>query len=118
LLASKGKLVLIYPNPHSFDSEWFKEFWFHWDPPRHLIFPAPQSFRDYARKIGFQNFKVSSIVAKHCWTNSKAYQMGLHPDKDQPKLSLTENLALWYQRLITKLGAHKGSEIILVLEKP
>ena len=118
LLASGGKLVLIYPNPHSIDSEWYKEYWYAWDPPRHLIFPTPQSFRDYAYKIGFKNFKVNSIVAKHCWTNSKAYQMGLHPDKDQPELSLTEKMGLWYQRLITKLGADKGSEIILVLEKP
>lgn len=117
LLSRKGKLVLIYPNPHSFDSEWYKEFWYHWDPPRHLIFPAPQSFKEYARKVGFKNFKVNTVVAKHCWTNSKAYQMGLHPDKTQPELSLKENIGLLYQRFITRLGQNKGSEIIVVLEK-
>lgn len=118
LLAGKGKLVLIYPNPHSFDSEWFEEYWFNWDPPRHLIFPTPQSFTDHAHKIGFKDFKVNSIAAKHCWTNSKAYKLGSHPDKVQPKLSLAENIGLGYQLLMTKVGMIKGSEIIVVLEKP
>ncbi len=118
LLSPKGKLVLIYPNPHSFDSEWYKDFWYAWDPPRHLVFPTPESFKDYAYQIGFKDFKVNSIVAKHCWSNSKAYQMGLHPDKTQPELGFKENLGLWYQRLITKFGMNKGSEVIVVLEKP
>ena len=118
LLSSKGKLVLIYPNPQSSDSEWYKNYWYAWDPPRHLIFPTPQSFKDYAFEIGFTGFKVNTIAAKHCWTNSKAYQLGLHPDENQPELSLKENLGLWYQRIMTTLGAQKGSELIVVLEKP
>ena len=118
LLAPQGRLVLIYPNPHSFDSRWFGECWFHWDPPRHLIFPTPQSFTDHARRLGFVNIKVDSVVAKHCWINSKAYRMGLHPDQTQPGLSLTERLALLFQRSLTGLGFKKGSELIVVLEKP
>ena len=118
LLAAGGKLVLIYPNPHSFDSRWFKQYWFHWDAPRHLIFPTPESFTEYARRLGFVNIKVNSIVAKHCWLNSKAYKMGSHPDKKLPRLSFTEQLGFLFQRFITRLGARQGSELIVVLEKP
>ena len=118
LLAGNGRLVLIYPNPHSFDSRWFREYWYHWDPPRHLIFPTPESFTDHARRLGFVNIKVNSIVAKHCWLNSKAYKMGLHPDENLPDLNFSERLGYWYQRFITRLGATAGSELIVVLEKP
>jgi hypothetical protein len=72
---------------------------------------------DYAHQIGFKNFRFSSYAARHCWTNSKAYQLGLHPDKSQPELSWTEKIGFWYQRFMTRLGANKGSEVIVVLEK-
>ncbi|HVE57175.1 MAG TPA: class I SAM-dependent methyltransferase, partial [Pyrinomonadaceae bacterium] len=39
LLASQGKLVMIYPNPESLDSKWFDRDWFAWEVPRHLILP-------------------------------------------------------------------------------
>lgn len=118
LLASKGKLVLIYPNPNSLDAKWFNTDWFAWEVPRHLTLPSVRAVREMARKTGFVNLKIKTGFAGHLWGSSKAYKVGLHPEKDNPALSIPEKMGFYYQYLTTKLGGSEGSEIIAVLEKP
>lgn len=36
LISEKGKIFIAVPNPASYDSQYYKEFWAAWDPPRHL----------------------------------------------------------------------------------
>jgi len=119
LLADGGKVVLFYPNPHSFGARWNKTDWFPWEVPRHLIFASPKSLKLLARETGFSEAEVFTRArySEVHWSWSKAYKLGLNPDKISPALAFTEKLAVFAEKFLTKLGLEKGWEIVAILEK-
>lgn len=119
LLDCSGKIILFYPNPHSFGASWHKTNWFPWEVPRHLVFPTLKGLKLIAEAAGFSKTTVITRVAYSSvqWISSKAYQNQQHPDKVRPDLSLTENIGLFTEYLLTRLRFAKGCEIVAVLEK-
>ena len=117
LLIPGGKVVLLFPNSGSSDASWFKEFWFPWDPPRHLVLPSAKAIADLATRAGFEVSKCYTNTAKWVWKNSKAYKLNKHPDGFNAELDLTENLAFNVQRLKNAAGFPVGSELVAVLKK-
>lgn len=117
LLEERGKLVLIYPNPNAFDARWFKENWFAWEAPRHLILPSARVMAELAAGSGFAQPRIRSRVASHLWTKSLAYELGFHPEKGPPPLRFSHKVGLLIQRIMNSLGWKAGSELIVVMEK-
>lgn len=48
-----GLLLIEFPNIDSFQAGFFKQNWFHLDPPRHLNFFKPKPFVAELKKFGF-----------------------------------------------------------------
>jgi SAM-dependent methyltransferase len=117
LLDDGGKLVMFWPNCDSSDAKWFKEFWFHWDAPRHLIFPTSEIVRTRAGKIGFASCTIRSNAERWVWQNSKAYSLGVRPNESLPNLNTKELLGYRCQRVRLRQGAIVGSEISATLQK-
>lgn len=119
LLADGGKIVMFYPNPHSFSADWNTTNWFHWDPPRHLIFPTPKTIKLLAKNATFSEAKVftRAYYLSVQWVSSKAYKNHLHPDKVRPELNLTEKFGLFIEHFLTKVGFEKGWETVAILKK-
>ena len=40
LLVDNGRVVFVYPNSNSLGARVYKEYWFPWEVPRHLIIPS------------------------------------------------------------------------------
>ena len=119
LLASGGKAVFFYPNPHALGAAWYKTFWFAWEVPRHLILPTPRSLRNLAAQAGFKKSKIKTraFYPHEVWISSTAYTRGMNPDKERPPLSLSEKLGVLAERALTRLGFETGWEVVAVLEK-
>lgn len=54
LLHKKGYLMISLPNFASFESQVFKQFWFHLDIPRHLYHFTQNWLIDYLDSLGFR----------------------------------------------------------------
>jgi SAM-dependent methyltransferase len=117
VLDAKGKLVMVFPNPEAFDARWFKNKWFAWEVPRHLILPAQKILPKMAKNAGFSSCSVTSRTARHYWTKSLAYQVSRHPERDEPGLGLQQAAGFAFQRFGINLGMGFGSESIVVLKK-
>lgn len=119
LLAPGGRLVLSYPNPTSWGASCFGSEWFPWDCPRHLVFPAREALRGLAKATGFRTASVRSRsrFTEEQWVRSKAYRLGLHPERDRPRLSWKEMVQMGAGRVGTAMGLNSGWEILAVLTK-
>lgn len=53
ILKPNGVLVIEFPNIDSWQSNCFKNHWFHIDPPRHLNFFKPTKFIEELKQFGF-----------------------------------------------------------------
>jgi SAM-dependent methyltransferase len=54
LLKKDGCLLIALPNPESWDSRHFREYWAAWDVPRHLWHFSPENIVRLAGKYGFR----------------------------------------------------------------
>lgn len=119
LLTDNGKVVMFYPNPHSFGAQWHKTNWFPWEIPRHLIFPTSKAVKIIASRVGFSEATVftRSYCSSVQWISSKAYKYQQHPDKVRPDLDLVEKAGLLTERILGIVGLEKGCETIVVLRK-
>jgi len=119
LLADGGKIVMFYPNPHSFGAEWHNTDWFPWEVPRHLVFPTPKAIKLLADETGFSDTEVftRAFYSSVHWISSKAYKKSLNPEEERLNLDLTEKIGLFTEHFLTKLGFEKGWEIVSILKK-
>jgi SAM-dependent methyltransferase len=118
LLKDGGKVVLFYPNPNSLGSTYFGNFWFAWDPPRHLIFPSASGLRLLSERAGFRECKIDARAAytEVQWGLSKAYQNGLSADQNVP-LGVPERVGTYLEKTLAASGVNKGWEIVAELNK-
>lgn len=119
LLTEDGKLVMFYPNHLSVGTYWFKTDWYHWDPPRHLIFPSSKAVKMIAEEAKFSSTEIytQAYYSTDQWICSKAYKNNLNPNNDRPDLNLFEKIGLSTEHVLTKIGFEKGWETVAVLKK-
>lgn len=58
LLNQNGKLLIAVPNADSFEARVFKENWFHYSYPFHLIHFTPKSAKIMLQKAGFEPISI------------------------------------------------------------
>jgi SAM-dependent methyltransferase len=117
LLRPGGRAVLVYPNPDSLGARLFREYWFPWDPPRHLIFPSPAAVAALAASPDWSSVRVRTTArsAPYMFNNSRAYRAGRSTDWSEPSRG-DRALALW-EGILVAVGLPRGEEIVCTLRK-
>jgi 2-polyprenyl-3-methyl-5-hydroxy-6-metoxy-1,4-benzoquinol methylase len=120
ILAPGGRAVLIYPNVESLGARMFREDWFSWEAPRHLVLPAARAIRKAVDDIGLVTASLKSSATGVEWT--VAYSR--HYRKRKPfklhNISLTfqDRLFAFCERALVAMGLKLGEELVIVIEKP
>lgn len=118
LLAPGGRAVFFYPNPESLGARFFNSAWYHWDAPRHLVFPTTRGIAKAARSVGLIPLKVNTTARFAQWALacSRSYQAGRPIGATCPD---SWDCGMGYlERVLIRFGAGVGEEIIAVLVKP
>jgi SAM-dependent methyltransferase len=117
LLKPGGSAVLVYPNPDSLGARHFREYWFPWDPPRHLIFPTPGAVASLASPPDWSGVRVRTTArsAPYMFNNSRAYRAGRSTDWSPPSRG-DRLLGLW-EGFLVAMGLPRGEEIVCTLRK-
>lgn len=120
LLAPGGRVVLVYPNPDAFGASLFRVHWAHWDPPRHLVFPARSALNGVAQLVNLTLTTVRTSDNRNtAWMNavSRHIREG-GSTMDAVMITLRDRLPAVLSRMLIGLGFPWGDELIVVLEKP
>ena len=117
LLTPGGKVVLVYPNPYSLGTKFYRTFWFPWDPPRHLTFPSLHALGKVSADLGYQlTTRTTGRTGKYCSAKSRLYRNKkkiteqVFPDTWDSMFEYAENISIFF-------GLSVGDEIISVLRK-
>jgi SAM-dependent methyltransferase len=62
LLAPRGRVVFVYPNPRALGARVFGASWYPWEVPRHLVFPSRRALADLARRAGLAPVRVRTAA--------------------------------------------------------
>jgi 2-polyprenyl-3-methyl-5-hydroxy-6-metoxy-1,4-benzoquinol methylase len=118
LLAPRGRLVLIYPNPESFGARYFKSFWFPWEAPRHLVLPSGRSLAGQAVELDLIPLKVTTSAhhSPSFFALSRAYKAGNAANLLRSEPGRTDRVMGYFARTLVRLGLFVGEEIVIVLE--
>jgi 2-polyprenyl-3-methyl-5-hydroxy-6-metoxy-1,4-benzoquinol methylase len=119
LLNEGGTAVLNYPNPYSVGARWYGSNWFHWDPPRHLVFPPGSILEDLAADAGFSEIAVGtrSRFTNSQWAHSKNREKRSGAGDAVPQLGIIERIGVLVETMLTRSGFSKGWEITATLKK-
>ena len=64
-LVPGGRLLLSLPNVESFEAERFGGDWFHFDVPRHLVFPPSRTLRTVFEELGVRHVETVPFSAEY-----------------------------------------------------
>ena len=64
-LVPGGRLLLSLPNVESFEAERFGGDWFHFDVPRHLVFPPSRTLRTVFEELGVRHVETRPFSAEY-----------------------------------------------------
>ena len=71
LLKPDGLLYIEVPNARSFGAKLDREFWFHWDMPRHIWGFDPISLTRLVEAVGFKVTRMTTLLApSHDWAET------------------------------------------------
>lgn len=117
LLAPAGRAVLVYPNTRSLGARLFAQFWFAWDPPRHLVLSPSETIVDAATRVGLSpvRTRTSARSAPAVLANSRAYRAGRKANETGP--GVTDRLLGLLEKVLVRLGFGVGEEVVIVLGK-
>ncbi len=116
LLKPGGRLVALWPNPDSLGARVFRESWFAWDAPRHLVLPSPSAIRALVEGTGLDVRRARTLWrwgADHAM-QSAAYRRGEGLQSGVP--------GGWQRgfggvgRALVGLGLDVGEEVLVQLE--
>jgi SAM-dependent methyltransferase len=121
LLASDGRLVLVYPNPSALTARTFGRFSCVFEPPRHLVLPTVGAALSLVRSIGFADARAGTL-ARHAaayFAASRAQRAGGRWDWSRPRgPALADRALAATEAVLVGLGAPLGEEIVLRARKP
>jgi 2-polyprenyl-3-methyl-5-hydroxy-6-metoxy-1,4-benzoquinol methylase len=120
ILATGGRAVLIYPNSESLGALIFREDWFPWEAPRHLVLPTARAIRKMADDIGLITVGLKSSVRGAQWAIacSRRYRKREPIDVHNVSITFQDKLLALYERALTAIGFNLGEELVVVLKKP
>lgn len=119
LLTPTGKCVLIYPNPGSLGARLYKQHWFPWEIPRHLILPTASALAGLAATCGVvlqRQRTIVSVNVPHWLAHSRSYRQH---DRGEPSEVRVTRIDWWITRLeqlLIQFGLPVGEEIVAVLK--
>jgi 2-polyprenyl-3-methyl-5-hydroxy-6-metoxy-1,4-benzoquinol methylase len=119
LLAPDGKAVLIYPNPAALGAKRFKEHWFSWEVPRHLVFVHPRKASALAHAVGLETASLRTLHRSAAGVSmlSRAYKRGRVLSTEEVVPGLGDHLFKWWERLRMLIEPMTGEEVLLVLRR-
>jgi SAM-dependent methyltransferase len=119
LLAPGGHAVLVYPNPDSLGARLFRDCWFAWEAPRHLVLPPGLAVSEAALRLGSVRVQVSTITrsASEMYLRSAAYRSGVWGDHPIPRAGWVARLFGFAETAAASLGFRVGEETVVTLTK-
>lgn len=119
LLAPDGTAVLIYPNPAALGAKRFKEHWFSWEVPRHLVFVHPRKASALAHAVDLEIASLRTLHRSAAGVSmlSRAYQRGRVLNTEEAVPELRDHLFKWWERLRMLIEPMTGEEVLLVLRR-
>ncbi|HEY8460166.1 MAG TPA: class I SAM-dependent methyltransferase [Blastocatellia bacterium] len=119
ILVPGGRAVLIYPNVESLGARVFREDWYPWEAPRHLVLPAARAIRNLASAAGLvtASIKSSARSAQTFIAYTRRYRKGEPLNLRAASITFKDRLFAFCERILTATGLNLGEELIIVLEK-
>lgn len=120
ILAPGGRAVLVYPNSESLGARIFREDWFPWEVPRHLVFPSARAIKKVASDVGLvtKSLKSSARCAQVFIAWSRPYRKHEPINPHTVSITFPDRLFALYERALVAIGFKLGEELVIVLEKP
>jgi SAM-dependent methyltransferase len=120
ILAPGGRAVLIYPNIESLGALIYREDWFPWEAPRHLVLPTARAIRKAADNVGLITASLKSSVCGVEWiiACTRCYRKREPLNLHTISITFQDRLFALCERALVALGLKLGEELIIVLEKP
>jgi SAM-dependent methyltransferase len=122
ILAPGGRVVLIYPNVGSLGARIFREDWYSWEVPRHLVLPSSGAIRKAAGAVGLFNASLKSSTSPRdapWWiAYSRRYRRREPLNLNMVSITFQDRLFAFCERALTVMGLKLGEELIIVFEKP
>lgn len=115
LLTVNGRLVLVFPNPDALGAKVFREYWFPWEVPRHLVLVTTAGLTLAANRSGLKVVRTRTTARSAAifaaW--SRSYRRGLPGCTGTP--NLRDRAIAACERAAVLFGYPAGEEIIAVL---
>jgi SAM-dependent methyltransferase len=118
ILAPGGRAVLIYPNSESLGARVFREDWFPWEVPRHLVLPTARAVRKAADDVGLVTNSLRSSARNTQGFIGWSRRYRKREPLDPPSITFQDRLFALCERALLAIGFELGEELVIVLEKP
>jgi SAM-dependent methyltransferase len=119
LLTVEGRLVLIYPNPDSLATRWYRQYSCNWDPPRHLVLPSCSGIGALLVRIGFRTVKVTTSARRAAAFRAiaLAYRGGIRGGGFIGRKRAFNPVFKYLELAVTLCGWTVGEEVIVTASK-
>ena len=115
-----GRLVLVWPNPHSLGARRLGSSWAGWDVPRHLSVAPRSAIAAACSSVGLRPlaFRTTARHAAAFCAMSRAMHRSVPVDIENPPVAILDRLFGAIETLLVGLGLPFGEEAILTAERP
>jgi SAM-dependent methyltransferase len=119
LLARGGRAVLTYPNSKSIGAWCFKDCWFPFEVPRHLLLPPGSALKVAAssQELRTESVRTSAEHASHYFHLSSQYLAQEKRGGDFRKSRLFQHIVLLLEKFLICFGCDVGDEVVVVLTR-
>jgi SAM-dependent methyltransferase len=120
LLAPGGRLVLVYPNPHSLSARMHGRYAWVWDPPRHLVLPPPQVTVRLLRELRLADVRVLTVARRAAFSRRMAERFRQHgpgAGLGAERLTSTDRLFGILESVLVRAGLDLGEEVVVFAQR-
>lgn len=119
LLAARGRLVMLYPNPDSLGARYDPQFSCNWDAPRHLALPPREAMTGLLRDIGFWRVHTrTSARNTACYRNrARKYRAQASHQPVLDETTAGDRVFGYLESICVAAGAAVGEEILVIAHK-
>jgi len=119
LLAPGGQAALFYPNPDSLGARLFRDAWYPWDPPRHLVLPSAYAIVTALNDAGLTLISIRTTArnAGIHFANSKTFRAGNAIIPSPPQVTGWDRITALLEKALICFGFKVGEELVVVFQK-